>query len=138
MAWKRFNQKTAITMLPPRTCELSIGMTASAFTFSNWIDVGGCSHIIYLIDEESKSVGIQFLNELDADGDDLAVAYKITRNGYHRFSFTGTKFIKSLPFKLVDAKQTRHGTLETGKWQLDFVWHQDEMIAEIKSEAGDA
>lgn len=124
MPWKKFNAKTSIPALPDDTLVLDIRASGATFTIENWQAVASATHILYLIDQEERRIALMPINEFEVDDDDLALAYKISRNGYHRFTVTCTKLVKSLPFDLVD------GQHKPGKWTLTFKWDGQRMVVD--------
>lgn len=118
MVWKKFNERTALPFAAEDYVVLSVRTSAATFTFRNWQEVADATHVIYYVDEQGRRIGLQFIRELDATDDDLAIAYKITRNGYKQFSVTCTKLLLHLPFSLVQMDPQPRGKLQAGKWSL--------------------
>lgn len=118
MAWEKFNERIALPFVAEDYVVLAVRTSTATFTFRNWQAVADATHVVYYVDEQNKQIGLRFVRELDATADDLAVAYKITRNGYKQFSVTCTKLLLHLPFSLVQMTPNPRGKLQTGKWTL--------------------
>ena len=129
MAWKRFDERIAIPQAAEDYVVLAVRTSGATFTFRNWQAVADATHAIYYVDEPNKRIGIRFIKELEAEAGELAVAYKITRNGYKQFSVTCSKLLLHLPFDLVNTVPQPRGKLQAGKWTLPMAVEADGMIA---------
>lgn len=128
MTWKRFDERIAIPQAAEDYVVLAVRTSGATFTFRNWQAVADATHVIYYVDEPNKRIGIRFIKELEAEAGELAVAYKITRNGYKQLSVTCSKLLLHLPFDLVNTTPQPRGKLQAGKWTLPMAVDPDGMI----------
>lgn len=132
-AWQKFNERVAIPRHPEGGVTLTVRAGGAQFAFANWQAVNGKTHVVYHVDTEKRRIGIEFIDELEASGEDLAIAYKISRNGYKQFHISCTRLLKLIPFPLVEMKKMPRGGLEAGKWFLET--YEEGGLIVIESEA---